>query len=350
MGQRGQGLDGVVAADTVMSHVDGAAGELWIRGHRVEALAAPGRLEPAIAVLWDGAPPDDRYRAPLVAARVAVWPAIARAPLHPDASVTVRATLAALDDPSPLTLVAATGLIVARWIREDQGGAPIPPDPSLDHAADLVRMIRGEADPARAVALGRYLCAVVDHGMNASTFAARVVASTRSDPASAVVAAVGALKGPLHGGAPGPVLDMLDAIGTPDRAAAWIARALDAGERIMGIGHRVYRVRDPRVAVLEAAIGALAEAGCATDRTALAHAVEAEAEAALAKRKPDRPLKANVEFATAVLLEAIGIPRGAFTATFAAGRVVGWLAHVAEQQATGRLIRPESRYVGPIPA
>jgi citrate synthase len=186
--------------------------------------------------------------------------------------------------------------------------------------------------------------------MNASTFTARVVASTASDLVSAVVAALGALKGPLHGGAPGPVLDMLDAIARPERARMWLEQELAAGRRIMGMGHRIYRVRDPRAAALERATGVLEQAGVAADRLSIARAVEREAERLLAERHPDRPLRANVEFYTAVLLDAVGIPRTLFSPMFAASRVVGWCAHVAEQQAVGRLIRPASRYIGPLAA
>jgi citrate synthase len=348
------GLDGVVVADTAMSHVDGEQGELWIRGFEVGALAERGRLEDAIAVLWDGeapGPAGDRWVEELGRARVRMWPLLQDAPAlaAPDGAVALRAGLAPLEGASPIELVAAAGMLVAGWSRARAGLPPLAPRADLDHAADLVRLLRGEPDPARARALGAYLCTVVDHGMNASTFAARVVASTGADPTSAVVAAVGALKGPLHGGAPGPVLDMLDAVGRPERAAAWIEAELRSGRRIMGMGHRIYRVRDPRVAVLEQAIEALGRAGVATERLALARAVEQAAEQALARAKPDRPLRANVEFATAVLLDAIGLDRSAFTGMFAAGRVVGWLAHVAEQRATGRLIRPASRYVGPTP-
>jgi citrate synthase len=174
---------------------------------------------------------------------------------------------------------------------------------------------------------------------------------------SAVVAAIGALKGPLHGGAPGPVLDMLDAVGTPDRARAWIEGELEAGRRIMGMGHRIYRVRDPRAAVFEGQSRELAvamaevpgaEGGRVLARLGLARAVEEEATAALTRRHPERPLKANVEFFTAVLLEAIGLPREAFSPTFALGRVAGWCAHAIEQHERGRLIRPTSRYTGPL--
>jgi citrate synthase len=185
--------------------------------------------------------------------------------------------------------------------------------------------------------------------MNASTFAARVVTSTGSDLVSAVVAGIGALKGPLHGGAPGPVLDMLDGVGTPEKAASWLEGELLAGRRIMGMGHRIYRVRDPRAAVLERAIERLETAGISTGRLQLARAVEHAAQDVLRRRHPDRPLHANVEFYTAVLLDTLGLPRGMFTPTFTVGRVAGWCAHSVEQTRTGRLIRPASRYVGAAP-
>jgi citrate synthase len=211
-------------------------------------------------------------------------------------------------------------------------------------------MATGETSPAKAKGLEAYLVVVSDHGMNASTFTARVIASTGSDLVSAVVGAIGALKGPLHGGAPGPVLEMLDSIGQPDHAIQWLEAEINAGRRIMGMGHRIYRVRDPRAAVLEQAVLRLERSGIGTPRLKLARAVEEAAEGLLRKRHPDRPLNANVEFYTAVLLDALGFPRTLFSSLFACGRVVGWCAHVAEQRATGRLIRPESRYIGPRPA
>ncbi len=184
--------------------------------------------------------------------------------------------------------------------------------------------------------------------MNASTFTARVVASTGSDLVSAIVAALGALKGPLHGGAPGPVLDMLDAIGRAPRALAWLETELAAGRRIMGMGHRIYHVRDPRAAALERAAKVLEESGMSAERLPLARVVEREAERLLAERHPGRHLRANVEFYTAVLLDGLGIPRTLFSPMFAVSRVVAWCAHVDEQRAVGRLIRPASVYVGPL--
>jgi citrate synthase len=218
----------------------------------------------------------------------------------------------------------------------------VAPDPALGHAADYLRMTLGRAGSAGCVrALDAYLVTVIDHAMSASTFTARVIASTHADLISAVVGAVGALKGPLHGGAPGPVLDMLDAIGAPAGAEAWLLGELAAGRRIMGMGHRVYRVRDPRAAVLEQAVRPLH-----SPRLELARAVEQAAAKILRDHKPDRPLAANVEFFTAVLLDAVGLPRAQFAPTFAVSRIAGWSAHVIEQHRTGRLIRPASRYVG----
>jgi citrate synthase len=208
----------------------------------------------------------------------------------------------------------------------------------------MLRCAPGDADEVQA--FETYLVTVIDHGLNASTFAARVVASTAAGLPSAVVAALCALKGPLHGGAPGPVLDMFDAIATPANAAAWIASALKRGERLMGFGHRVYRVRDPRASVLKTAVAKLKGRA---NRIAFAEAIEAAALRALKDFKSERRLDTNVEFYTALLLEALAIPREAFTPVFALARTAGWIAHIREQEAGGRLIRPQSRYVGPWP-
>ena len=203
----------------------------------------------------------------------------------------------------------------------------------------------------QTAALDAYLVTISDHGLNASTFASRVIASTQAGHTSTVLAALSALKGPLHGGAPGPVLDMLDAIATAENAGRWIEEALDRGERLMGFGHRIYRVRDPRADALKGALKPLISTGQVNSgRGALAEAVEAAALAILKARKPNRPLDVNVEFYTALLLETLGFPREAFTGVFAIGRTVGWLAHAREQALNGRLIRPRSVYIGPLPA
>ena len=208
-------------------------------------------------------------------------------------------------------------------------------------------MIRGgDVSAEEAAALDAYLVTVSDHGLNASTFVARCVASTKAGLGSAVIAALSALKGPLHGGAPGPVLDMLDEIGDAARAEAWFDDAFAKGTTLMGFGHRIYKVRDPRADVLKAAVATLpATAG----RLAYASAVEQGAIAALRRHKPGRRLDTNVEYYTALLLEALEIPRSAFTALFAVGRTAGWCAHIFEQEKGGRIIRPQSNYVGPRP-
>jgi citrate synthase len=263
----------------------------------------------------------------------------------------MRLLLAALPDAEPDHAALATGaagVAAAMAVRGAKGLDPVAPDPALGHAADLLRMLKGRpVDAAEAATLETYLVTVIDHGLNASTFAARVVASTQAGLLSAVVAGLCALKGPLHGGAPGPVLDMLDAVGTAEEAETWLEAAMSRGEKLMGFGHRIYRVRDPRADVLKAAVRRLKGRD---NRIALAEAVEAAALNVLARHKPGRRLDTNVEFYTALLLEAVGIPREGFTPFFAAGRVAGWVAHAMEQARTGRIIRPQSRYVGPVPA
>ncbi|MEZ4359780.1 MAG: citrate synthase [Kofleriaceae bacterium] len=352
------GLDGVVVASTALSEVDGARGRLRLAGHDVEAWVLTTSYERAAEVLLGAgaARATDALAARLGQARAAAWarlPALGDALAARDGMAALRAGLAHLDASGEdvddaLACAGAAGVLLGAWARTREGHAPIPPEPDAGHAADVLRMATGVRDARRAAALEAYLVTVMDHGMNASTFTARVVTSTGSDLVSAVVAAVGALKGPLHGGAPGPVLDMLDAIGEPARALPWLRAELDAGRRIMGMGHRIYRVRDPRAAVLERVARGLSDDGAGGPRLALAQAVERAAAELLAERKPDRALRANVEFYTAVVLDAVGLPAAAFAPCFAVGRVIGWAAHALEQRRVGRLIRPDSRYVGPV--
>ena len=354
------GLDGVVVAETELSDVDGEAGRLVIRGYEVEELVERATFEDVCGLLWNGAwpsaPEREVLRAALAQARqdaFALLPSLGNALGAADGMESLRAATghvpaSANTRDGAVRLTGALSVFAAAWARGRTGQPPVAPRPALSHAADYLQMLSGAVpEPPRVKALDAYLCCVVDHGMNASTFTARVVASTGSDLVSAIVAAIGALKGPLHGGAPGPVLDMLDAIGDPARARAWLEAELSAGRRLMGMGHRIYRVRDPRAAALERAASVLESSEAVTDRLKLARAIEREAERLLAERHPERRLRANVEFYTAVLLDAIGVPRTLFSATFAASRVVGWCAHVDEQRRVGRLIRPASTYVGP---
>ena len=243
-------------------------------------------------------------------------------------------------------IVGAFPVIAGALVQRASGGEPIAPDPAASHAADTLSMMLGRKPDAREVAaLDAYLVTVCDHGMNASTFTTRVVASTQADLFAAVTAGYCALTGPLHGGAPEPVLEMLDAIGTAERIKPWVEGALSRGERLMGFGHRIYRVRDPRADVLKGAIERLAGGG----GLPFAGEVEAYIRQALRRKNPDRPLDTNVEFFTAILLDALTIPRQAFTPIFAVARAAGWTAHAREQQRTGRLIRPSSAYIGPMP-
>ena len=360
-GPTASGLDDVVAACTVLSFVDGARGELIVHGYSIEALTLRGTFEDVCALLWNRAWPSateaGEIREALTKARLEAFellPSLGDALMAPDSMEGVRAAIAHLRARDPLTdrirLTGAVAVFASAWARTKAGQPPIPPMPGLSHASDILHMLTGiEPAPALVRALDTYLCCVVDHGMNASTFTARVVASTGADAISAVVAALGALKGPLHGGAPGPVLDMLDAIGDGARARSWLEDELAAGRRIMGMGHRIYHVRDPRATVLERAMKALEMSGVPAPRLPLARAIEREAEQLLAEHYPGRRLHANVEFYTAVLLDALDIPRSMFTPLFAASRVAGWCAHVDEQRAVGRLIRPGSVYVGPWP-
>lgn len=364
---RSRGLEGVVAAATRLSEVDGEAGELVIAGFPVEELAPRASFEETVYLLWyDRLPTAGElggFRAEL-ARRRALPPAVldllrAAAADRVGPMDALRMAVGALDlglspeersDPERLALrlVAALPAAVAAHHRLTLGLEPLPPDPGLGHAADYLRQITGVAPSAdRVRGLETYLTTVSDHGFNASTFAARVVVSTASDLVSAVTAAIGALKGPLHGGAPGPALETVFEIGTADRAEAVLTAKLDRGERLMGFGHRVYRVRDPRADVLAAAAERLFTDGSG-DRALydLARAVEATALRLLRERKPGRRLDTNVEFYTALLLHGLDLPVELFTPTFAVGRVAGWTAHAREQAAEGRLIRPLSEYSG----
>lgn len=356
------GLENVVAAETVLSDVDGARGRLIIRGSSLDELVRGSRFEEVVERLFSGFFEDlpftdglatalGKARARVFAHRAAVDPTLLALP-PTEATRALMARLADSDDlDTALDLIAAPAVFAPMLVRMRKKLEPIAPDPALGHAADILRMLNGAMpQPAETSALNSYLITVSDHGLNASTFAARVIASTRAGLTSSVLAALSALKGPLHGGAPGPVLDALDSIGAPANAEAWLEDALDHGKRLMGFGHRVYRVRDPRADALKGAVRSLATAGTIDPaRFALAEAVEAAALAVLKRRKPNRPLETNVEFYTALLLEALSFPRDAFTTVFAMGRTAGWIAHAREQAIDGRLIRPLSRYIGPWP-
>jgi citrate synthase len=363
------GLEGVVVARTELSDVNGQIGQLTIRGYDVEELAGRATFEEVTYLLWHGAFPRDgeldRFRQQLVGyrdipqeTRSAVELAFER--MGPMDALRFAVASLTADDPNPddesreanleraTRLVARVPEIVARYQRLRSHQAVVPPRADLGFAANFLYQLTGEEpSAARARGLDTYLVTVSDHGMNASTFTARVIASTASDMVSAVTGALGALKGPLHGGAPGPALDMIEEIGSPDRAEAWMQEAVASGKRLMGFGHRVYKVRDPRAEVLYRAAAALSDESGEREALDLAHEVERVGVQVLAEAKPGRNLNTNVEFYTALLLREVGLPSDLFTPAFAIGRTAGWTAHILEQQATGRLIRPQSEYVGP---
>ena len=323
------GLDGVVVADTAMSEVDGEAGRLIVRGHAIEELTAARGFEGVAALLWagyaEGGGDEAAVHSGLAAARVKAFaevPKLLAATRGLNPVEALRVGIGMLPDsattPHHFLVCGAMPVFLAALLSAEKSMAPIAPDPSLTTAQDFLRMVRGQrAGTVFEKALDTYLATIADHGFNASTFTSRVVASTHAGLISSVLAALCALKGPLHGGAPGPVLDMLDEIADAARAD-----------------------------VLKAAVASLpATAG----RLAYASAVEQGAIAALRRHKPGRRLDTNVEYYTALLLEALEIPRSAFTALFAVGRTAGWCAHIFEQEKGGRIIRPQSNYVGPRP-
>jgi citrate synthase len=363
------GLEGIVAARTPLSEVDGLKGVLTIRGYDVEEIASRISLEEAAFLLWHGKLPtrselDDlnrrlvSYRRLPDEARSAVQVAAKR--MEPMDALRFAVASLTVDDPAPgdishavnlkraEMLVARVPVIVGTYQRLRSGGQPVEPRADLGITANLLFQMSGEEpDPAKVQGLETYLVTVTDHGMNASTFTTRVIASTASDMVSAVVGGIGALKGPLHGGAPGPALDMIDQIGSPDRAEAWMKDAIAHGKRLMGFGHRVYKVRDPRAEVLYRAAWLLAEETGEQSSLELAREVERVGVQVLLDEKPGRNLNTNVEFYTALLLRDVGLTPDLFSPAFAIGRTVGWTAHVIEQQDGGRLIRPQSEYNGP---
>jgi citrate synthase len=369
----GGGLENVVVGTSSISHVDGARGRLIYRGYDAAVLAEAGSFESVWYLLHHGVLPDAgeleafrglvRHLGTPSAAEASAVAGAAAATIDraaPSPAAAVRSGLSALAGQRSLTpwlerpldelraevlgLSAATAAVVVQAAAVLRGrAAPTPQGDS--HAERYLHGLTGATPAPEAVrALDRYLSLTADHGMNASTFVARVVTSTGADAGAAVVAALGALSGPLHGGAPGPVLQMLDEIGRPDRARDWIARRIRDGHRIMGFGHRIYRTDDPRAMSLRRTA---IESGLG--RAELAAAVEAAALEVLAELKPGRPLRTNVEFWAAITLDGCGIPHDLFTATFTVSRVVGWAAHIVEQAADNRLIRPTVDYVGPLP-
>jgi len=360
---RPEGLEGVVAASTALSHVFGEEGRLVYRGYDIHELAGHARFEEVAHLLWRGRLPNqaelDELHGQLGANRDLPEPVLATLRALPadtapmDALRTGVSALGAahgdlfdeVPDPAEaIALAARVPSILAAFFRLRQGLAPLPPRPDLNTAQSYLYQLLGEVpDDRHWQPLDVYLVLLADHGMNASTFTARVIASTQSDLCSAITGAVGALKGPLHGGAPSKVLDMLNEIGAVANVDPWLTRALDTDQRLMGFGHRVYKAEDPRAEILRG----MAERASDPAFFALSKTTEERALAMLAERKPGRRLYTNVEFYSAAVLAAVGLPGDMFTPTFAVARSVGWSAHVLEQVANNRLIRPQSAFVGP---
>jgi citrate synthase len=364
------GLRGLVVAETTIGDVRGQQGFYHYRQYDAIELAEKRTFEEVWRLVLDGELPSagqgDEFLqllAPLryVPEEIASFlPAVAAlpmaAPLTADrialplaaAALGLRPALDCSHDEvrrQSLHLCAVAPSLVAAMHRLRSGLVPVEPAAHLGHAANYLYMLDGmEPSAARARALEQYWISTIDHGFNASTFAARVIASTRADLGAAIVGALGALSGPLHGGAPGRVWEMLDEIGTPERTDAWLRAKLERGERIMGFGHAVYRTEDPRSRLLRSVAEQLGGS-----RVELARHVEELSLALLRELRPGHELHTNVEFYASVVLEAVGLPPALFTSTFALSRIVGWSAHALEQLADQRIIRPAARYVGPEP-
>jgi len=358
------GLEGVVAASTALSHVFGEEGKLVYRGYDIHELAGKASFEEVAHLLWIGHLPNRDELTELErtfgANRVLpdrVIEGLRALPAEADPMDALRTGVSLLGASDPehfdalpdldeaIALAARFPAILATFFRLRQGQEPVQGRSDLNTAQNYLYQLFGtEPDEKHWKPLETYLVLLMDHGLNASTFTARVIASTDSDLSSALTGAVGALKGPAHGGAPAKVLDMLNDIGSADNVEAWLTNALDKGERLMGFGHRVYKAEDPRAEILRG----MAEQASTPEFFALSKTTEDRALALLEERKPGRRLYTNVEFYSAAVLAAVGLPGDMFPPTFAVARSVGWSAHVLEQVANNRLIRPQSEYIGPL--
>ncbi|MFG3021642.1 citrate synthase [Streptomyces sp. NPDC048254] len=366
-----RGLAGVVVTDTEVGDVRGIEGFYHYRQYSAVELARTRGFEDVWHLLVHGELPDAERAAAFSAETAALrrlpdgvraaLPAVAAASGGSGPLAGMRTALSLLGAAQGFRPVydidadqrradtvaacAAVPTLLTALYRLGHGLDPVEPRADLSYAANYLYMLTGsEPDPRQARAVEQYLISTIDHGFNASTFTARVVASTGADVAACLVGAVGALSGPLHGGAPSRALDTLDAIGTPDRIDPWIRERVLAGDRVMGFGHAIYRTEDPRSRMLRE----IAQ-DFGGPRVEFAVEVERHVERILAELKPGRELHTNVEFYAGVVMELCGLPREMFTPTFAAARAVGWSANILEQAADSKIIRPVARYVGPEP-
>ncbi|MDQ1710244.1 MAG: citrate synthase [Frankiaceae bacterium] len=345
------GLEGVIAFESEIAEPDKEGSALRYRGVDIEDLVGHVNYEQVWGLLVDGCwepglPPAEPCPLPLRSgdARVDVQAALAEL-----APMWGLGQLLDIDDVQARQDLARCSVTAMSFVAQSARGDATPvPQSEIDKAASIPERFvirwRGEADPDHVKAINAYWISAAEHGMNASTFTARVVASTGADVAASLSAAVGALSGPLHGGAPSRVLEMLDEVEKAGDADRYVREVLDRGERLMGFGHRVYRAEDPRARVLRRTAK---EVG--SPRYDVADALEKAAIAELHARKPDRVLATNVEFWSAVVLDFAEVPPHLFTSMFTCARTAGWSAHILEQKRTGRLIRPSAKYIGPAP-
>jgi citrate synthase len=348
------GLEGVIAAETALGYVDGEHGRLLYRGYRIGDLVVHGTYPAVANLLWTGDWVPDHHlpTQPVPDAVLVALRALPKTAKPMDAlrtAVSVWGATQTLDwPPTPeqaRALTAFSPSALAAFVRLRRGEEPVEPDPTLDLVPGFLYQLNGEqADAATARALDAYFIVGAEHGLNASTFTARVITSTRSDLASAVTGAIGALKGPLHGGAPSEVVEQIHQVKSPEDAERWVRETLARGDRLMGFGHRVYRAYDPRAAALRTVAESMEHK---PDWLELAIAVEDVALRVLAEKHPDRALKTNVEYYAAPVLMGVGLTPDLFPATFALARHAGWTAHVIEQASANRIIRPDARYTGP---
>jgi citrate synthase len=346
-------LEGVLAGETGLSEVDGARGRLLYRGYRIGDLVDHGSYPAVANLLWTGEW-DRAHRLPTGEVPEPVLATLRALPSDVKPMDALRTAVSAwgalqaftwpptVEDARALTAFAPSALAAFARLRE--GKDPVERDDSLDLVDGFLYQLTGaRPDAGTARALDAYFIVGAEHGFNASTFTARVVTSTRSDVPSAVAAAIGTMKGPLHGGAPTEVVDQLAKVGSVDRAEAWIREAFERGERLMGFGHRVYRAYDPRAAALRKVAEAMEHP---PEWLQLAIQVEDVALRLLKEKNPERSIQTNVEYYAAPVLQGVGLSPDLFPATFSLARHAGWTAHVLEQAAGNRLIRPDVRYVG----
>ncbi|MHB1909172.1 MAG: citrate/2-methylcitrate synthase [Nitrososphaerales archaeon] len=356
-----KGLEGVIVADTMISKIDGKGGKLIYRGYDISDLAGKVPFESVAFLLWVGHLPNpeelDTFRDNLAAHRhipKEVRDFVETAPKNAEPLSVLRSAVSImglvpkekdsiLED--GIALAARLPTINAYYQHVRNSESIIEPRKDLGHAANYIYMLTGKVpEEQKEKALDSYFTLLADHGMNSSTFSARVTISTLTDVYSAIVAAIGTLKGPLHGGAPSKVWEMLMDVGDAQNARPWLLSRLEKKERIMGFGHRIYRTEDPRSKILKE----LARQNAAQKIFSLAETVESEARSLLSAEHPERPLDTNVEFYSSLVLDSVGIPIDMFTPTFASARIFGWIAQIMEQLADNKLFRPDSRYIGPL--